>query len=538
MDSHSLIFLLYLFLAYWVIVTLLDRYGILKRYNISTYGPVLLIRTVRGEELLKRLSTRRRFWRAYANIGTCLMLISMLFMVILVLHGAFTTFVVKPEPTELNEPRNWLLIPGLNSFIPMCAWIGFVVAMIVHELSHGILSVVERIRVKSMGLLFMIVPIGAFTEPDTEQLFGISKSKGAVTEDKREKVASPRERARILSAGVMGNFVVALLALALFFTILYSVQPLSESVLYVYGVANDSPAAEYGIEPHSFIIGMDGGGAPSLEALNSRLKKGVSLTILDRDGNEREIAVRGGAYEGVTVVMVERGKPAAKAGIKEGMTIIRMNNRSIRSYEDFFSFMNDTVPGEEIEVWMKGGGVFRVKLDRSPYYASRGYLGVGVANHALGMTVLAFPTREYLDYLRSIPHMLLSLSPVGVLLLMTLPVLPLSMGGFSTFNPMLSHLYTPVGVASIFGGSIFSIADILFWIGWINFYVGLFNSLPMYPLDGYYVFREALSPILRIGIKEERKKELVSKTIAIITAIIVSFAIIFMLVAPFAFKSL
>ena len=526
MDSYNIILIFYLFLIYWFIILFLDKQGLLKRYNISLYGliPILQIRTVRGERLLERLGTVRRFWRAYANIGTVLMIMAMAFMFFLVINGAFTTFMVRPEPTELNEPRNWLLIPGLNTFIPMCAWVGFVVAMIVHELSHGILSIVERIKVKSMGLLLLLVPIGAFTEPDTEQLFG---------------TASAHERTRILSAGVMGNFVVAIAAFLIFFTILFSVQPVSENVLYVYDVANGSPAAEYGIEPRSFITAMDGEGGVSVEELNSRLEKGKTayLTILDRKGNKKEIAVEGEVNEGVTVVFVEKGKPAAKAGIKEGMTIIKMDNRSIRGYDDFFSFMNDTVVGEEIEVWTKRGEVFEIKLEESPYYANRGYLGVGVANCALGMTVLEFPTRTYLENLRGIPRMLFK-SPASLLLLMTLPVLPLSMGGFSTFNPLLSHLYTPVGMASVFGAGIFSIADVLFWIAWINFYVGLFNCLPMYPLDGYYVFKEVLNPMLRMVIKEESKKELVLKTIAIFTAVIIFLSIVFMLVAPFVFELL
>ena len=524
MDSYNFILIFYLLLIYCVIILFLDWRGLLKRYNIASYGPILQIRAVRGERLLEKLGRVRRFWRAYANIGIVLMLIAMVFMFVLVIRGAFATFMVRPEPTALNEPRNWLLIPGLNTFIPMCAWIGFVVAMIVHELSHGILSIVERVRVKSMGLLLLLVPIGAFTEPDTEQLFG---------------KASAKERTRILSAGVMGNFVVAIFAFILFFAILFSIQPVSENVLYVYDVASGSPAEGCGIEPRSFITAMDGkwGGGVSVEELNSRLEKGeaVSLTVLDRNGNKKEIAVEGEVNEGVTVVFVEEGKPAAKAGIKEGMTIIKMDNRSIRSYEDFFSFMNDTVAGEEIEVWMRSGKVFKLKLSESPYYANRGYLGVGVANCALGMTVLEFPTGTYLEYLRNLPRMLFK-SPAGLLLLMTLPVLPLSSGGFSTFNPLLSHLYTPVGMASIFGASIFSIADVMFWIAWINFYVGLFNCLPMYPLDGYYVFKEVLNPLLRMVIKVDANKERVLKTIAITTAVIIFLSIIFMLVAPFVFE--
>ena len=471
MDSHYLTLVLYVFLIYWFIVLVLDRKGILQRYDISAFGPILMIRTKRGQRLLERLAKgelRERFWRTYANIGTILVLIAMTFMFILVLLGVYATFTVQPEPTELHAPRNWLLIPGLNEFIPLCAWVGLAVALVVHELSHAVLSTVEKIKVKSMGLLVALIPIGAFAEPDSEQLFG-EKEKGKKTVEERElepesdkelkagegekkKVATARERTRILSAGVTSNFFVALIAFALFFSILFAVQPVSE---------------------------------------------------------------------GVGIVGVEKGFPAANTGIKEGMSIIRMDSEPIGDYRDFFAFMNSTTPGQVVEV-QTIDEKFIVRLEKSPY-DDIGFLGI-----------TPFPTKKYLEYLRGMPSSLASLSISGWLWLTLLPFLPLP-AGFSSFYPLLSHLYEPVGAVSFLGGGIFVIADVLFWIGWINFYVGLFNCLPAIPLDGGYVFREMLNPVLRIGIKNERKKERISKAITATIAIFIASSIAFMLVGPYLF---
>jgi membrane-associated protease RseP (regulator of RpoE activity) len=85
----------------------------------------------------------------------------------------------------------------------------------------------------------------------------------------------------------------------------------------------------------------------------------------------------------------------------------------------------------------------------------------------------------------------------------------------------------------VFGGGIFWVADVLFWIGWINFYVGLFNCLPAIPLDGGYVFKELLNPVLRLGIKEEKRKEQVARAISSLIAIFIFAAIIFMLAGPY-----
>ncbi|MEA1957807.1 MAG: peptidase, partial [Euryarchaeota archaeon] len=210
MDSHYLTLTLYVFLIYWFIVSVLNRRGILQRYNVTAYGPILMIRTTRGQKLLEILSQgarRKTFWRAYADIGTVLVFIAMTFMFVLVLLGAYATFMVQPEPTDLHAPRNLLLIPGLNEFIPLCAWLGFVVALVVHELSHAVLSTVEKIKVKSMGLLVALIPIGAFAEPDSEQLFGEKENGEKAVKDRepeqeqerKKKVATARERTRILS---------------------------------------------------------------------------------------------------------------------------------------------------------------------------------------------------------------------------------------------------------------------------------------------------------------------------------------------------
>jgi len=177
-----------------------------------------------------------------------------------------------------------------------------------------------------------------------------------------------------------------------------------------------------------------------------------------------------------------------------------------------------------------------IELADSPFDEKIGFLGVLVANNPLGIVVVDFSTQGYLEGLRSIPYSFMSFSPRqwlnSWLWLTIMPIAPLP-AGFGGFNPLLSHLYEPVGLASLFGGGIFWTADVLFWIGWINFYVGLFNCLPAIPLDGGYVFREMLNPVLRIGIKDEGKKEKISKAITATIAIFIAASIVFMLAGPY-----
>ena len=471
MEPYYWMLVLYIILIYWFIILILDKRGILERYNISAFGPILMIRTTRGEKLLERLSEgelRKGFWRSYANIGTIFVLIAMVFMFIrVVVISDYLIFTVQPEPTALHKPRNIFLIPGVNEFIPLCAWVGFVIALIVHELSHAILGVVEGIKVKSMGLLVAVIPIGAFAELDSEQLFGKKEKKeqkkNELEHDKglkpgkedKKRVATARERTRILSAGVTSNFVVAFIAFLFFFALISAVQPVNE---------------------------------------------------------------------GVAILGVEEGFPADNESIKAGMTIIRIDNEPIRDYMDFLAFMYNTTPGQVVEVETKDEK-FIVKLDEHPL-GDKGFLGINI-----------FPAKEYLENLQNIPSLFMTLSPLHWLVgweeLMRMPFLALIYGGSSTFNPFLSHLYEPVGVASFLGGGIFVIADVIFWIGWISFFVGLFNCLPMVPLDGGYIFREMLNSVLGLGIKDKRKREMISKAITYSIGILIFSSIVILLAGPY-----
>jgi membrane-associated protease RseP (regulator of RpoE activity) len=531
---------------------ILDKRGILERYNISASGPLLMIRTTRGEKLLERLSEgelRKGFWRSYANIGTIFVLISMIFMFSLVVFSAYATFTMQPEPTALHKPRNLFLFPVLNEFIPLCAWVGFVIALIVHELSHAILSVVEGIKVKSMGLLVAVIPIGAFAEPDSEQLFGKKEKKGQekskLEPDKernagkeKKKVATARERTRILSAGVTSNFVVALIAFLFFFAIVSAIQPVSDTVLFVPYAVGGSTAENAGIAPGMFITKINGSRVTnaSIEELDKAIeaKETIIFDVLDRGGEKSEIIVREGyEHEGVRVLEAIKGFSADNAHIKAGMSIIAMNDENITGYADFDDFMNHTIPGQKVEVRTKEG-VFLVELGNPPDSNKKGFLGIlPVPNNPLGLYMVEFSIKRYREYLQSIPALLIL--PTDWLRLMVMPFLSLETGGFSTFSPFLSHLYEPVGAASFLGGSIFAIADVLFWIGWINFYVGLFNCLPMVPLDGGYVFREMLNLVLRTRIKDERKREMISKAITYAIAILVFLTFVIMLVGPYLF---
>jgi len=234
---ENLLILLTIIGIYIVIIFILSKLGILKKYNISFMGPALMWRTKRGRIFLKKIAKNSRFWKAFGSSGIVLCLIAMIVMTAMLIWQAWFVFGFTPEQKEaLPGPEIALILPGINPILPL-EYIGyillaFIVAIIVHEFSHGILTIASELKVKSLGILYLIFPIGAFCEPDEE---GLKKAKSKL-------------RMRIYAAGPTSNFIVVLICILLFSGVfMSSVQPAADGVI-IYSVDEDSPAENIGIK--------------------------------------------------------------------------------------------------------------------------------------------------------------------------------------------------------------------------------------------------------------------------------------------------
>ncbi|ABE51255.1 site-2 protease family protein [Methanococcoides burtonii] len=579
MVSTSTLFAL--FLVYWAIVSILDKKGIFERYNISTYGPVLMIRTVKGQALLDTLARPKRSWRTFANIGIVLMFVGMLamFLIIIISDIAMLASIGEstlPEPGKFNEARNIFLIPGVNEFIPL-TWgvIALLVTLVVHEFSHAILCRVEGIRVKSMGILLAIVPIGGFAEPDEEELFGVKKEDteglGANTTDgpierrilgtekevMPKKVASREQRARILAAGVMSNFVVALIAFILFFgPVLGAIAPMSDTMII--NVTSDSSANIAGLENGMVITQIDD---TSIQKANDIIlymnnieagavvqvhaSKDHNLLVYDVEvGNDTDDGIKG-----MYVNNVVTDSPAEAMGLESGMLIIKIDDTAISSSEDFVTFMNFTKTGQVISVETVIAGkatgdnvsseIFEIELASHPEGGSeKGFLGIYYRPNEieieivpLGMSIGEFPAKDYLAALKAIPSMLGGFT--GWIIILGLPIFGFAGEGFPGFSGQLAQFYSPIGWGEPLGIGIFWIANTLLWVGWLNFYVGLFNCLPAVPLDGGHVFRDYLHALISRFISDEAKAKEVSSAIAASFTMLILASFLFMIFGPY-----
>jgi membrane-associated protease RseP (regulator of RpoE activity) len=555
--------LLPLFFLYWLIVMILDRRGTLAKHNITAIGPILMLRTTKGQEFLDNLAMHKRFWRTFANIGLPAMLIGMLVMFLLVLFidysliASFRTQTV-PQPSKFNEARNIFLIPGVNEFIPLY-WgaIALLVTLVVHEFSHAILCKVEGIKVKSMGLLLAPIPIGGFAEPDDEQLLGKKEEKvpenGLTPDEQPKKIATRTERIRVLTAGVMANFTTALIAFVLFFLLLGSITSVGD--VMITNVIPDSPAQLNGVKPNMILTGINGyniTNATDFLSYANNITPGspVKLDVIE-NGVRKEIQLNATgnniSLSGVKISTVIEGSAAQKAGIREGMIIVRINNTEIKDVSDFVNFMNSTKEDQIIDVYLLSNSslnasteVFKgIKLGKNPdpLGVKKGFLGLsyspelGVSN-SIGIGIGQFPAKSYLNMLKSIPSLMTGI--VGWVIIFGLPLIGFAGEGFPGFSGLLMNFYEPTGWVAVLGIGVFWILNALLWIGWMNLYAGLFNCLPAVPLDGGHVFRDVMTSSLTRIFGDGERVEKISNAIVIIFAVMILLSFVFVMVAPYA----
>lgn len=512
---------------HWLLAIKLGRIKSLKGLNLGNWGPVIMIRTTRWLSLVDRLSRPRRFWRGAITAGIPLVVLGMLSFLALFLLLTFSVMRTPPEPSVYTAPRNVLLIPGLNQFIPLWwGWIALFVTMAVHEFAHGILCRAEGIRVKSMGIALLGAPVAAFVEPDEGELFG--------SQDKKAK-ASRAARVRILSAGVIANFVVAALALALFFgPVIGAIAPMDRVV--VVDVVPGSDADLAGFERQMILLSAGGVRIDRLQDLMAVGGGGKSLDLL-QDGGVAGLGLEGEFVRGVVVSYVFDRSAAERAGIVPGVAISEVDGVSTPDWESFRSAMNSTVEGDAVVIGTNRGE-YVVELSGNPDGSGSGFLGVGfsgVSANAVyldGVTFQEFPAGSFLAALREMPRSGL----FGVFSLMGLPFSGISgftEMGFPGFSGWITHLFEPAGWAEPLGGKIFWIANFLFWVGLINLYAGLFNCLPAVPLDGGHIFRDMISMGLGAVFKSEAKAERMTRALVTLMAWLIFSSLLFIIVAPY-----
>ncbi len=138
-------------------------------------------------------------------------------------------------------------IPGVPIFIPALeGWLSIFIILVLHELAHGVLTRIIKIKVKSFGLILAgFLPFAAFTEPDEKSLLK----------------AKPKDQLKVYASGPMINFYLAIIVMILGLLVSLATSPYVNNIhdnlvdgVYIIGVSeytglcNDGElSANYGL---------------------------------------------------------------------------------------------------------------------------------------------------------------------------------------------------------------------------------------------------------------------------------------------------
>lgn len=355
---------------------------------IEVQFPFVLIKTKMGLFLMDRLG-KTRFSKKIGLVFTIIMPFLgavMIYLLVNSLNNILSSPGVSKAIRELGPAAN-ILLPGLNPYLPIFyGWTALIIAMIVHEFSHGVQARAHEINVKSTGIvLFLVIPIGAFAEIDEKQL----------------EEAGLKEACRTLSAGPASNIITAFVALTIFIVLILSLKPVAEGIL-VLGLDSNGSAYRMGMRLGDIIVSVNGEPTPDRESFVKAIKSC-------------------GQCKNITFYVSRNG------------------------------FVNYTFT---LERNLTTSGIIRL-----------------------------VPLKDVLEEYSSV----LMRSPVeGIMTYLMIPTVPFPwVYERIPFSDQLQKYYT----STILGRGYHYFVNFFFWIWFVNFNVGVFNALPLYPLDGGIVFK-------------------------------------------------
>ena len=220
---NGIYYYLIAFAVIWILVGIFHEK--LSDYGVELNFPVIMWKTQRLRGLISRISNfSPKFWKWYMNFGIVISYIAMLFISWTLLSSIESIF----ETPSVSIVIPGVEIPGSPIYIPfLSGLIALATVLIVHEFSHGIQAVCEKIPIKSIGLLLFIILPGAFVEPDEDEL----------------KKASRVSRLRVYGAGSMANITLALIALLIVSAASFGIPHyFDEDGIQITRIVGDSPS--------------------------------------------------------------------------------------------------------------------------------------------------------------------------------------------------------------------------------------------------------------------------------------------------------
>ncbi len=505
----------------WIVLLVILTPQIRKSRHISFYGPAIMVKALKNRGWLDKLA--KIFPRELTSRAVVVATMAFLLMgVAFLLFEAYLSLQIKA--TSAPSVSSFLILPGINPFIPVFyGTFALVFSVVIHEIMHGVIARKNGIRVNSVGALFLVIPIGAFVEPDQEE---ISK-------------ADPVIRRRVFAAGPATNLILAII----FFVLLVGVMmpaasPVHDGV-YILSEPPNNYLGSFGIGQGSELISYGNYSGASIDQLGY----GPSAppgTLLKATFATGSVITHVSIPSGIYVYSTYPGFPAEKAGLQPGQIFYSINGTMIERYSQVDQVLNSTAPGTTIPVVMidfNYSGASPVEVykyynvttvskysfynqyapaQNSQVFENQSFMGFVPAY--IGLTGIGMNELKSTIFGASA----LTFTTRGVIETVALPFL-----GLTPVPSSVSSLFT-VPAPSIF----WIITDMVFWLFWMNFLLGLTNALPIFIFDGGQFTRDTLVIASRRKVFSFLAKEENVNRIMYFLGLFMVFLIIWQIVVP------
>jgi len=237
---------LFMLVAFWVVMNVVGRILRLSRYGLEVHLAFLIYRSEGLKKLLLGVSRgRRQLWVILGNVGIALSVGLMVYSVYFLVNNLLRFIYPVGEAMPIFP-----VLPGVTIRVHWFPYLftAVAIAVITHELAHGVFASAEGVPVKSTGFLILLVFFGGFVAPD----------------EKAFRRVSTLSKLRILAAGSSTNLIIGLLAVLL----LMGLFAPASGVL-VYEMLRDGPAERAGLRCWDVIHTINGTAIFTVQDLGS-----------------------------------------------------------------------------------------------------------------------------------------------------------------------------------------------------------------------------------------------------------------------------